>query len=1162
MKARNLVVLVPLMAGCSLDFDQYLEDNGGPDVQFVTGDAATDGGPPGGDSFVPGGDGGVEPDAATGPDADGDGVPDDRDNCPAVANPDQADGDGDGEGDACDGDGDGDTVPDADDNCPTVANPGQLDLDRDGEGDECDTDADGDGLDAAAEMQKGTDPLRSDSDGDALADGADTCPLHPDRVNRDGDADGLGDACDPDDDGDTVADWRDSCPGTANPGGDAAACAADLDGDGVPNEGDSCPLVANPDQAVTPCRSRFESITYARDAHALALRDGVLAAGTSGGAVVVQGEQVDVLTTAAGLAGNRVRGAAIDADGRRWFATDRGLVVQRPDGFVFSMRAGDVGGGPRGSLRDVAVDAGGTVFVSSDEGLNVLDAQGWRQLGADALGSADVRGLHVDGMGRVWAATAAGVARVAAGAVEAKLAGFAVGDEFLNVSEDAAGTIWLLGAGGAVAVDANGAALPGGSYPGFEARDLAAHPGSRYLATDEGLRRVDDAGRLFPAGAALLPSDDVRALAGTAEAATWAATAGGIVGVDGYFASFTPGPDFAPHCVTTSTRVGDDLWIGTDTGLLRHRPDGTLEPLGGGQLPAGQVSVIRAVGEDQVWVGTTGGIGILGPDGTFVQRLVAADGLPGAPITDIAVGRAGEIWVSSQGAGLARRDIERNWTTFTAEVVGANFLHNEIRALAYDGTLLWAATPLGLTTYSDDARAFIAPTTTQAGRLPEPRVQDVVVANGKVYAGTSGGVAVRSPDGGGQWSTLRRVNGGWPEAAGTDVVRAVAHDGTYLWVLLAGRQQMDGVLVRRTGDDPLRDAADIAARARLYNAGSAGLISTAGIGEVRLEIAGREMFLAVCGSQDEPGGLTVLDGASTITRDVVRGLPGDGTDAHLTRDLDGRPLFVSPRAGGPEMFRINAGGGLEPFDRANLAALPVACDAAEADLWCALKDAGIGHRIASGQWLPLGPDRIPAFVGAEFRDIAVESDSSVWIATSKGVMRLAMGSVRSFNRAGTGGGVPDDDVRQVLYAGGKLYAATAAGVGVFDVAGNAWTKITAAEGLANADVHAVALASEGALWIGTADGLFRRDAEGTTVAFDAGRGLPVNRITALATLGDGRIVVGTPAGLAVGTGSGAEWTFQVLGLVDGLPGVAVHEIQIAGDEIWVRSDDGVARLTP
>ena len=85
-------------------------------------------------------------------DADGDGVCGDVDNCPMIANSDQADTDNDGLGNACDLDGDNDGVDDLDDNCPLIPNADQADFDGDGEGDACDLDADGDNITDAGDQ--------------------------------------------------------------------------------------------------------------------------------------------------------------------------------------------------------------------------------------------------------------------------------------------------------------------------------------------------------------------------------------------------------------------------------------------------------------------------------------------------------------------------------------------------------------------------------------------------------------------------------------------------------------------------------------------------------------------------------------------------------------------------------------------------------------------------------------------------------------------------------------------------------------------------------------------------------------------------------------------------------------------------------------------------
>jgi hypothetical protein len=73
-------------------------------------------------------------------------------------------------------DADSDGVRNGADNCPSVANADQADLDGDGQGDACDNDIDGDGLSNSTEGEIGTDPKKADTDGDGVHDKQDACP--------------------------------------------------------------------------------------------------------------------------------------------------------------------------------------------------------------------------------------------------------------------------------------------------------------------------------------------------------------------------------------------------------------------------------------------------------------------------------------------------------------------------------------------------------------------------------------------------------------------------------------------------------------------------------------------------------------------------------------------------------------------------------------------------------------------------------------------------------------------------------------------------------------------------------------------------------------------------------------------------------------------------
>ena len=156
------------------------------------------------------------------PDTDNDGLPDDKDKCPKEK--------GVIENDGCpllDTDNDG--IVDRDDDCPKIAGTVQFNGCPDTDGDGV-ADKDDDCPKVAGDISNNGCPI-TDSDGDGVPDSEDDCPNQSGKLN----------GC-PDKDNDGVADKDDVCPTVA--GEKAFSGCPDSDKDGVADGVDKCPTIA------------------------------------------------------------------------------------------------------------------------------------------------------------------------------------------------------------------------------------------------------------------------------------------------------------------------------------------------------------------------------------------------------------------------------------------------------------------------------------------------------------------------------------------------------------------------------------------------------------------------------------------------------------------------------------------------------------------------------------------------------------------------------------------------------------------------------------------------------------------------------------------------------------------------------------------------------
>ncbi|WP_369979466.1 diguanylate cyclase [Xanthomonas bundabergensis] len=143
--------------------------------------------------------------------------------------------------------------------------------------------------------------------------------------------------------------------------------------------------------------------------------------------------------------------------------------------------------------------------------------------------------------------------------------------------------------------------------------------------------------------------------------------------------------------------------------------------------------------------------------------------------------------------------------------------------------------------------------------------------------------------------------------------------------------------------------------------------------------------------------------------------------------------------------------------------------------------------------------------------LAQDRDGLLWVGTWEGVARFDGRAFTVFDRQNTPGMEVSGVFAIVPERDGGVLIGTAYD-GVFRYAGGRW------EHLGDARAQRLQVASllrdrDGALWVGTEDGLFRIEADGRLSAAGAAAGLPKARVAALLQQADGGVLVGTAQGL-------------------------------------------------
>lgn len=260
----------------------------------------------------------------------------------------------------------------------------------------------------------------------------------------------------------------------------------------------------------------------------------------------------------------------------------------------------------------------------------------------------DVRALAVDGTGKIWAATKAGVFRLEKGMRnwEPMTRPQQAGPSF-SLAVDASGTVWVGAWNGLFRSTATGLS----KVPEINSPVSVVH------ATDEGVFALSPGG-------------------------FWLQTAGEWIRQE------------IPYSRQIRAMVTDPQngwWIATGMGLYHQTENGFVLFQKAEEILSADVHALAWDNRGQLWAGGLGGVTVF-KNRKRVQTLTPAEGLPNANVRAIATGPDGRMWVGTE-YGIARFD-DTNVSVLTSRRWLAD---NSVRDIVFDadGTA-WVATARGV----------------------------------------------------------------------------------------------------------------------------------------------------------------------------------------------------------------------------------------------------------------------------------------------------------------------------------------------------------------------------------------------------------------------------------------------------------------------------------